>query len=125
MKKTEIDHLAKSWIAFHYAAEESEDYKNNFWAFNSVCDLCQDDPEACWVIIEAIRQIDSNDAILSNLAAGPMEDLLGMHGDLFIDRIEVAASKDPQMKKLIGAIWQNAIPDNVWNRLKSIADPSW
>ena len=70
-------------------------------------------------------KLDSSEKILANIAAGPLEDLLVYHGEKFIDRVEEAAQSDPVFKKMLGAVWQNAIPDDVWNRVKAVAGPSF
>jgi hypothetical protein len=125
MKTIDLKKLAESWIKMHHTVEGSPEYTDNFWAYRQLCDLCEDEPELCFEAIEQIRSIDKSDAILSNLAAGPLEDLLSHNGELFIDRLEKLAEKDPQIRKLLGALWQNAIPDSIWKRIKIIADKSW
>lgn len=117
--------LAKSWISMHKSIEGSDEYCEHSWAYNKLCDLCDDDPELCFDIIGVIRSLDGSDLILSNLAAGPLEDLLSMHGSDFIERIECLAKSDSQLKRMLGAVWKNSIPDPVWDRVKAIADKSW
>jgi hypothetical protein len=109
----------------HLSAEDSVEYKENFWAYSKLCDLCDDDPEICLKAIEIIRSKDGSEKILSNLAAGPLEDLLSQHGEIFIERFEKMAKVDAQFKKLLGAVWQNSIPDHIWKRIKSVAGKSW
>lgn len=117
--------FSEGWIKTHRALEGSNEYKDNFWAYSDLCDFCEKDPELCFEMIEQIRSIDHSDIILSNLAAGPLEDLLVNHGELFIDRIEKIAVSDSQMRKLLGAVWKNSMSDSVWERIKAIADDSW
>jgi hypothetical protein len=69
--------------------------------------------------------MDGSDSILGNLAAGPLEDLLVDHGPEFIDRVEILARQDRQFRRLLGAVWQNAMSDDLWNRVKAVAGPSW
>lgn len=117
--------IATAWIKLHSAPEESPEREELFWAYNHVCDLIQDDPEEGWEIIETIRRLDESDLTLSNLAAGPLEDLLVAHGEKFIDRIEALAKDDQQLRKLLGATWQNDMPDALWARIRAVAAPSW
>ena len=49
---------------------------------------------------------------------------LALHGTEFIERIEQLGSRDPIFRKLLGAVWQNNIPDDIWRRLKAVAGPS-
>jgi hypothetical protein len=47
------------------------------------------------------------------------------HGGNFIDRFEILARDDQQFRKLLGAVWQNNMPDALWARVKAIAAPPW
>jgi hypothetical protein len=67
----------------------------------------------------------STDFLLANIAARPLEDLLRFHGERFIDRVEEMTQSDPIFKKMLGAVWRNAIQDDVWNRVKAVAGPSF
>jgi hypothetical protein len=99
--------------------------KQKFAPTTGVCDLVQDAPEDAWKIIDAIRRLDGTDLILSNLAAGPLEDLLVAHGDKFLDRLEALAQDDQRFRKLLGGTWQKSMPDKLWARIKAIAAPPW
>jgi len=119
------DKIADAWIKLYHLPEESEERESNFWAFERLGDLCRDDPESAWRVIEEILQKDSSDVILSNLGAGPLEELLVAHSKRFIDRIESRAGQDAKFRKLLGAVWQSEIPADVWKRIKAVAAASW
>ena len=120
----EMRQLAESWIDFCRLPEDSPGREHKFWSHDRLWELVHDDPEAAWATINVIRR-EGSDLVLSNLAAGPLEDLLVSHGDRFIDRIEALAGHDTQFKKLLGATWRNSIAPGVWKRIKAIAGPSW
>ncbi|WP_052689292.1 DUF6869 domain-containing protein [Xanthomonas albilineans] len=123
--KNDSQKIAVAWIKLHSVPEDSPEREGLFWAYSRVCDLVQDDPEQGWQIIETIRRLDGSDLILSNLAAGPLEDLLVAHGEKFIDHIEALAKDDQQLRKLLGATWQNDMSDALWARIRAVAAPSW
>ena len=125
MLNTDKRKLVAAWIALHHAKAKSSEYDNNFWAFTALPDLCETSPDFGWELIEEIRKSDGSDVILANLAAGPLEELLAQHGAKFIERIEKQAQNDEQYRKLLGAMWQNDIPDDVWKRVKRVAGPSF
>lgn len=125
MKELDLRKVAEGWIKMHHSSEDSAEYKDNFWAYSRLSDLCDNEPEKCFEVIGMIRSIDGSDVILSNLAAGPLEDLLSKHGELFIDRIEKATETDIQLRKLLGAVWQNSISDSIWKRLQAVAGAAW
>jgi hypothetical protein len=119
-----MEQIADAWIDLQRLPEDSPEREDKFWSFDRLWELVHDDPEAAWSIIQRIRR-EGSDLILSNLAAGPLEDLLVAHGDRFIDRVETLAGHDAQFRKLLGATWQNSMSPRVWNRIKAVAGPSW
>jgi hypothetical protein len=121
----DTDKLVKAWIAMHHAEPKSQGYNESFWAFSALSDMCETSPDRCWEIIGQIRKADGSDKILANLAAGPLEELLVHHGKVLIDAVENLARDDEQFRKLLGALWQNSIAEDVWVRIKRVAGPSF
>jgi hypothetical protein len=114
---TETDDLAlaKAWIAEQHARKSGG-------AFDTLADLLGADPERCWRIIVKIFEEDQSDWLLSNLAAGPIEDLLARHGEHFIARIETMARQVPRFRVTIQGVWRNSISAAVWARLRKAAN---
>lgn len=125
MEKIEQQTLVDAWIALHKLPSDAQQNSHHFWAFERVCELCEESPEECWDIILGILRKDSNAKVLSNLAAGPLEDLLVAHGAMFVEKIEQQAKTDERFRNLLGGVWQNAIPDDIWRRIKAVSGPSW
>jgi hypothetical protein len=125
MSVTETRRIAENWIRLHQLPKDAPERNSFLWASARLNDLCRDEPEDAWQAIDLIRRSDSSDLILSNLAAGPVEDLLAKHGDAFIDRIEELAAKDREFRKLLGAVWRNEIAEDIWIRVKAIAGPTF
>jgi len=125
LSEVEIQRVATGWVHFHQAPEHSEGRQESFWAYRDLCDFAQEDPEVAWSAIDAIRRLDGSDLILSNLAAGPVENLLVYHGSSFIDRVESLAKDDLQFRKILGAVWQRDMNEDIWARVKAIAAPTW
>jgi hypothetical protein len=94
-----------------------------FWAWEALSDLVRNDPERARSVLQKMWKPDTTDQMLANIAAYPLEDLLKYHGEKFIDRVEEMTQSDPVFKKMLGAVWQNSIPDGVWNRVKAVAEP--
>lgn len=117
--------LADAWIRFHQLAKESSVRDELEWAWEKLDDLCRTEPDAAWQIIQEIIARDKSDRNLANVGAGPFEDLLVHHGARFIDQVESCARSDAAFKRMLGVVWKNAIADDVWNRVKAIAPPSW
>ena len=99
--------------------------KDNFWAWKQVDRLCRDQPELCWDIILEILHTPRHESVEWALAAGPLEDLLARHGSSFIERVEAQAQSDPQFKALLGGVWRNVTPSEIWARVEAIRGEPW
>jgi hypothetical protein len=78
--------------------------------------------EELWQLIVKIHERDQSIAIQQVLSAGPIENLLSKFGDLYIDRVEEKARKDPSFAKLLGGVWQHTMTDEIWLRLQAVWD---
>jgi hypothetical protein len=68
---------------------------------------------------------DPTHATFQNLAAGPLEDLLGSHGAELIEQVEVEARRNPSFNLLLGGVWQNEISNEVWARIQAARLKVW
>lgn len=125
LTKEELLNLAETWVYLHSVKENSSEWEDAFWSYMKLGELVNEMPDDAWKAIHEIRKMNGSDHILSNLAAGPLEDLLVYHGEDFIDRIEDACKEDDQLRRLLGATWQNEMSDSLWSRIKAIALPTW
>jgi hypothetical protein len=73
-------------------------------------------------MILSIRSRDQSIHIEQVLSAGPLENLLALHGEGFIDRVESEAQRDPSFAKLLGGVWKNRMSDEVWQRVQAVWD---
>jgi hypothetical protein len=119
------ENIAEAWIQLHHLPKESSERETLFWAWERLNDLVDSEPEAAWNVIQEIIALDQSDEILANVGAGSFEDLLAKHGARFIDRVESCARAHLGFRRMLGVVWKNEIPDEVWNRIKAIAPPSW
>ena len=123
----EYQSLIDTWIARYKVKGESENFgeDSTYWAYKELDDICRNEPDLCWELILEILRSDQSSRVLSNLAAGPLEDLLVRHGTEIIARIESQAKKDPLFNHLLGGVWKNAISDEVWDRLQAVTKAKW
>ncbi|OOG50139.1 DUF6869 domain-containing protein [Rhodanobacter sp. C01] len=114
---SDID-IAKAWVVVHKAEMDSEVRDANFWAYMSLDELRESNLERYWKVINEIWRLDDSDLILSNLAAGPIEDLLVSAGNIFIERIEVNTKVDERFRVMLGMVWKDDMPDDIWERVE-------
>lgn len=124
MDINKADQLASSWIKLTKIAHEKgyncPEADELFWASMKLDELVNKDPDEAWKIILEILKKDSDQIILMNLSAGPLEDLLVRHGEEVIERIETEAKHDKAFKLLLGGVWQNKMKDDIWLRIQKI-----
>jgi hypothetical protein len=103
MTPIEIDAQADAWTIHRLVPAGSPEYYASAWATDTY-DLLDEDPETVWLLIVAVHRKDQSIRVQQLLSAGEVEDLLGKHGDRFIDRIEAEARTDPSFAKLLGGL---------------------
>lgn len=94
------------------------------------------EPELIWdsivLVLETYSEADLYAETMSEaqevcgvLAAGPLEDLLSIYGEQFIEKCEDFARRDRRMAWLLGGVWQFQMTDEIWSRVQTAADHSF
>lgn len=120
MEKLRVDKIAQNWIKWSQFENRSPEYERHFWSSMLLIDMVRDDPEQAWIIIDTIRHATDNNETLALLAAGHLEDLIANHGEKFIERFEELAKRDQDFRQMLGGVWQNETPNDIWERIKAI-----
>ena len=94
-------------------------------AWEKLCDLVLNEPENAWVVIEEIAAQNISDKTVGGLAAGPLEDLLVLHGKSFIDRIESKAKSNSKFSHILAGVWRSNIDLEVWKRIENVRGRVW
>ena len=87
-------------------------------------DAVHDSPEVAWVAILEMLERKLSDEDIASLAAGPLESLLAMHGQKFIERVEQQAQRNPRFNHLLGGVWNPGEPD-IWQRVQKARKEVW
>lgn len=120
MDAAAIGRLALSWIQLQRAARGSQEQEREFWSFETVWEMCQDDAAAAWQVILQIHARRPGEIVLANLAAGPVEDLLVHHGHTVLPWIERYCADAPDFVQVLEMVWRNDIAEEVWHRLQRL-----
>jgi hypothetical protein len=113
--------LADAWIRYWLAGEDSAE-RGDFDLAMKFHDIEYHQPEILWAMILAIHSRDQSTRIDQVLSAGPLENLLALHGEGFIGRVESEAQRDPSFAKLLGGVRKNRMSDEVWQRVQAAYD---
>ena len=88
-------------------------------------DVVHDEPEVAWPAILQVLGHELTEDQIAVLAAGPLEDLLAVHGPLFIERVEREAERNPRFNHLLGGVWQNQMTQDIWSRVQRARKEVW
>jgi len=116
LSPSDWDAFARSWIAeLRAGPTDTEDavaqsvVRMNFTAR----------PEHQWqFILAAISH--ASDEELGPIAAGPVEHLLGKHGEKYIEKVEQRAEADPKFARMLAGVWKYMMTDEVWARVQAL-----
>jgi hypothetical protein len=114
-----IFELLRAYVGIH-ADEGTPEYEDHQVAFGEVSTWAQHEPERCWKFLEVTCAADLTDANMAFIAAGPLEDLLGHHGEVFLPRVEAAARQSARMRLLVAMDWKGLMSRNVWRRFNAM-----
>ena len=118
-----VEELAETWIRYWSAPENSPE-RADFDLAMKFHDIEYHKPDILWAMILAIHTRDKSVHIDQVLSAGPLENLLALHGDNFIDRVELEARTNPSFARLLGGVWKNRMSEALWQRVQAVWDRS-
>jgi hypothetical protein len=77
-------------------------------------------PELQWQFILMAVSLAQSDDELGHIAAGPMEHLLGWHGEDYINPVEGQAATSAKFARALTGVWRNKMSDEVWSRVERL-----
>lgn len=89
-------------------------------AWESVEHLVRHDPARAWLVVQELVRQASDDRQLSDIAAGPLEDLLVQQGAAVITAVEQEYASNERFRKCLWGVWGRSIAEPVWRRLEAL-----
>jgi len=126
MSRHEIEAWASAYIEGHDGPAALQTDHPLWWAveYFMLPTRSSVTPDDCWAAILEVLTRNPSDDVISNLAAGPLEDLIDDHGPEFIERIETESRRNPSFRHLLGGVWQSSTPE-VWARVQKAQGAVW
>lgn len=94
------------------------DHCQAFWAWEELNRILEEEgPDATWPLILLLVEKGSDHAV-GAAGAGILEDLLGKHGPLVIERVEAQAAQDQRFRYCISHVWPGTMPPDIWERVE-------
>lgn len=117
---TNVSHLAESWVRLQ-TTEATATYRDELLrAADEIWELGHQAPMSCLDVIRRIASSTDDEFILSNLGAGPLEDLMVAHGTEVIDEVERLTSINNSFRMAVTCIWRQDMSDALWTRLSKL-----
>jgi hypothetical protein len=113
----QVRELAESWMT-KPDTEWTEDSESFYGLFHSA-------PSQALAVIFAIMQMTNDKKVLGSLAAGPLEDFLGVQGEAYIDTIQNLAFEQRRLREVLDGVWQGSMSTNVWRRIETLKQSSF
>lgn len=118
----DMDELVDVWIRDDVEARRTGGDRDadrpDFWAWKAADHLARRHPTEVLAFILAVLSRPITDETRFSLAAGPLEDVLVRNGPQVIAEVERLSKKQPAFREALGGVWQNAIPDDIWRRVR-------
>ena len=114
--------LSKLWIERQNLPRDSEELEKSSWILLEIGDLLYESPEQGFKFILEVLNRTDDEWVLTNLAAGPLEDLLAQHPANGIALIEKEIALNPKLKHILQDVWQSLMPEEIWHRLQRLRD---
>jgi hypothetical protein len=111
-----LDALARAWVEQHARPEKDRDANWHALADHERA-LLDRDPDRALDLVLAVLAIEDDPNLLSLLAAGLLEDLIGPDT---IARVEREAKASPRFRALLAGVWYHNEADDLRARLDAI-----
>jgi hypothetical protein len=99
------DTIAAAYLRYFEAKQPKDE-----WAVAAVDTLVRQDPHGAWKVVGTMINTAGSEEALAYVAAGPLEDLLNLHGGTVISNIEQDCSTNERLRLALSGVWIG--PDN-------------
>ncbi|WP_126977559.1 DUF6869 domain-containing protein [Saezia sanguinis] len=124
---SEISRIAKAWIE-RYEKINLDDEKpmilpadTNPWGDAAMFDLVNYFPGKAFLVIDEVLLQTDHEAVLCNLAAGPLESLLAKYGEAVMPQIEYRAKNSGKFRGLFSWMYQ-VTSDELWEQIVALVN---
>jgi len=119
-----FDKLVDAWISEHNNYR-TEQVPSIGWGYRELNRLVQQEPFAALRVIDSIVRKDNSDPIMEVLAAGPLENILVLHGSIILSELTKFARENASFRDLLGGVWGDAVAPEVWREVEKLRTELW
>lgn len=125
----DLDRLLRTYwrcqrLAHSERREDREHAKRLWWAWEEVDEAVSDPAPDVVVLLVALAEAAPSDRDAGNLGAGPLWNLMRLHGEAVLDEVDEAGRNHRRFRIAIGGAHSySSWPDAVEGRLRPLVDP--
>lgn len=116
MEMEELNAWVNAYIEVHESENSANEQHECYWAIEKFADMEMDHPDLNWAAMLQIISLSTSENVIDNLAAGPLEELVELHGVEYINRIEKAAQTNLNFRFLLRELIETT-DKNIWSRI--------
>lgn len=116
MEMEELNEWVNAYIEVHESGASSDEHHSCYWAIEKFADMEMDHPDLNWAAMLQIVSLTTADNVMHNLAQGPLEELVELHGATYIDKIEKTAQTNLNFRLLLRELLETT-DKNIWTRI--------
>jgi Family of unknown function (DUF6869) len=104
------DRLVEAYLRNYLTRDDSL-----LWAFSEVNDITRKDTERGWRLTLVLIA----EKALGYVAAGPLDEMLEVHGDCIIDRVEELSRSDKRFRHALSLVgcFEDSMPERIRSRI--------
>lgn len=109
------------YMARHSAKPDLKAQDALWWAWQYVEDAVKTNSEGILEILVALVDATDDPLELAYLGAGPLEDLVNMHGHHHVNGIVFFAKRDPRFRKALASAWlDDTVPKVIADQISEV-----
>ena len=116
MEMEEFNAWVDAYIEVHDSDGANDEHHPCYWAIEKFADMEMDHPDLNWAAMLQIISLTTADTVIQSLAAGPLEELVELHGVEYIDQIEKTARTNLNFRLVLRALIETT-DKNIWTRI--------
>ncbi|GJM12374.1 MAG: hypothetical protein DHS20C12_07770 [Pseudohongiella sp.] len=112
----ELNEWVDAYIEVHESGGSADEHHSCYWAIEKFADMEMDHPDLNWAAMLQIVSLTTSDVVIYNLAQGPLEELVELHGAAYIDKIEKTAQTNLNFRLLLRELLETT-DKQIWARI--------
>jgi len=116
MEMAELNEWVDAYIEVHESGNSSNEHHACYWAIEKFADMEMHHPDLNWAAMLQIISKTTSDVVIQNLAEGPLEELVELHGEEYIDKIEKVAQSNLDFRLLLRELIETTDKE-IWTRI--------